>query len=864
MIATYRLQLAPDFGFDAAADAVPYLARLGISHLYLSPVTDARRGSVHGYDVVDHNRIRAELGGEPAFDRLCAAARAQGLKLLIDFVPNHAGVGPRNAWWQDVLAFGASSPFARFFDIDWKPLKPELAGKVLLPVLGSPYGQALEAREIGLVAEDGRLSASYYRQRFALSPATWSDALIAASATTHGSARGVLDAAARATARLFPHDLEKAREAREHLAPLAERDDVAKAFAAIEPATLHALLERQHFRLAWWKTAGSEINYRRFFSINELVALRMEEPDVFRATHGLLEKLLALDVVDGVRIDHIDGLYDPHGYLSALTALGAKKIWVEKILAPDETLADGWPVEGTTGYEFLGDVQGLLVTPAGREALERLRRELDPAARSWDDEVFDSKRTVMRTDLSGELTRLAHGLDRMSEADFHTRDVTRQALEDALGNLIACFPRYRTYLPHDRFGSEKVIDAAIGDARRRDPVGEAAVYDFLRRILLGDVAAELAETRRAWIGRFQQYTAPVAAKGVEDTAYYRHVRLAAACEVGAEPDHSSLSTAEFHARVASRARRHPRTLLATSTHDTKRGEDTRMRMLVLAEIPDRWSEAVHALRGVAARHAGSPAVDPASLHLFFQTVAALWDPADATLADRLVEYARKAAREAKLHTGWASPHASWEAALERCVRGVVADPEAAAIVAPIADLLARHGFANSISQLVVKATAAGVPDFYRGCEWLELVLVDPDNRRPVDFAARAEMLRGLDDAREADPLAISGDRAKLHVTRTLLRLRRSHTAAFDAGYAPLAAEGTRADHAVAFARGAGEVVVCVPRFPATLESAGGFGDTSIATPLQGPARDVLRNRRVADASRIALAQLPPPFVLVRD
>ena len=831
MIATYRLQLRPDFPFAAAEALIPYLVRLGVSHLYLSPVTEARAGSAHGYDVIDHNAVRADFGGREALDSLLDACHATSLGVVFDWVPNHAGVGPRNEAWQDTLAYGPASPLAQHFDIDWDPLKPELAGKVLLPFLGKPYGEALDAGEITLAYDDGRFYAAYYDDRYALSPASY-DALLDAALPAFERAEPYWDlkdlAAAYRTLR--PEQRDKAEALRPRLASWAETGSLAW-LDDLGADAIHAVLERQRWRLSFWSTAGYEINYRRFFDINGLVGLRMEDPQVFWEAHRLLGELLAHPASTGVRIDHIDGLFDPHAYLERLRDLGARHVWVEKILAHGETLPEGWVTEGTSGYGFLNDALHLQLPPGPdcEAAVDRAYRRFVPEAESWDRTARASKRLVMGTALQSELFRLATDLDRLSEADYRTRDFTLEALREALEETVAAFDRYRTYLPHDPEDARPVLEEAVQRAIRANPALEPSTFHFLKRAVLGDVREDLREEQRAWTGRFQQYTAPVAAKGVEDTAFYRFLRLTALCEVGGEPERWGMEPDAFHARARFRALRYPMSLLATATHDHKRGEDTRTRLLALAALPDEWEETARALAEIGERHTGTISTGPsdADRYLFFQTLAALWPEREASapaLPDRLWRYAQKAAREAKLHTSWIHPGGPYETSLEAFVRGIAEDPDTDAALAPLATEIARLGFGASITQLVLKATTPGVPDFYQGTEWADLSLVDPDNRRLVDYDTRTKGLDALSNllgSPEPDAvralLAEQGDRAKLFITARLLRLRREHSALATGDYRALDLNGPGADGWLAFARESDSdldtapVVVLVPR-----------------------------------------------------
>jgi (1->4)-alpha-D-glucan 1-alpha-D-glucosylmutase len=891
MIATYRLQLHTGFDFAAARRVVPYLVSLGVSHLYLSPVWQARPGSAHGYDVADHNRINPELGGEDGFRALLVAARDAGLGLILDWVPNHAGVGADNPYWQDVLAHGESSPWAGYFDIDWRPLKPELRGKLLLPFLGAHYGETLDRAELIPVLEEGRLRLAYHQHRFALAPRTWPLALEGLLDRAEGALHTAFERVLSALQAVLPENRESAEELAGRFGELV-LDEVARRLVEqrlaewAQPGSapaLHRLLEAQTWRLAWWKVAGHEINYRRFFDIGELVALRVDDPKVFAATHRLLGALLADRGVDGVRVDHVDGLLDPGAYLQRLNRLtgrgpGRAGIWVEKILTRGETIPEEWPVQGTTGYEFMNDVMGVLLNREGEVPLTRVYRRFLGEVVPYKDELHRSKLAVMESSLTGELDRLAYLLDRISEADYHTRDYTLESIRDALRQLIASFPRYRTYLPADPEGAGEVIRAALEDARRRNPAPEHSVYEYVAGIVLSAHHAGLPAAVREWVERFQQYTAPVQAKGAEDTAFYRYLRLAALNEVGGEPDHFGVEPQAFHARCRFRAYRYPRNLLASATHDHKRGEDLRMRSIVLAEVPGAWRRTLGLLsrRGARYRRPGAwPAPARADEYLCHQTLAALW-PVDGDpgpdLAERLDAYLLKAAREAKLQTSWLNPNAEYEDALSAFARGLAADARVPGIISPLARVLARFGMVNSLAQLVLKLTTPGVPDFYQGSEAWELSLVDPDNRRPVDFAAANRNLEGLapllgepDPARVAELLQGWPDgRLKLFVTARLLALRRALPAVFAGGYAALEAEGERAGHALAFARqGEGaDLIVAVTRLPATLGEGEriplgrDWGDTRLVLPagLQGKHwRDRLTGNELAGGEHLELA-----------
>lgn len=818
MRATYRLQLTPSFDFDAARAALPYLARLGISHLYLSPITEAPDASAHGYDVSDHSQIRSAFGGEAAFERLREAAQQHGLGLLLDFVPNHAGIGPDNDLWQDVLAWGPHSPHARRFDIDWHPPRTSLRGKVLLPFLGVPYGEALDEDELTVAYEEGTFLARYYDHRFALAPPTYG-LILHHLADRNGSDGRCAELAARYDA-LGPFERDRAHELREELRDVMQDDPPIQ----LTREERHRLFEQQHWRLAYWKTASDEVNYRRFFNINGLVGLRVEDAEVFDAVHRLLTDLLARPGVDGVRIDHIDGLADPQHYLERLQRAGASRIWVEKICEPEEHLPESWPVEGTTGYGFLNQTMRLLVHPRGAEEIGRAWKAFVPETPSYEETVFRGKRHVIRDLLRADLQRLTHDLLRIAESDYHLRDITFSDIERALTALVASFPRYRTYAPHPHPDTAEVLSGALEAARLRAPEVEEATFAFLQRTLVADLPAELLDESTAWVKRFQQYTAPVVAKGVEDTAFYRYFPLSALCEVGGEPDAFTTSVPAYHERNRQRARLTPAQLLASSTHDHKRGEETRMRIASLADLPARWRRTLGLLDELSApyRSAGAPA--PEHRYLFYQTLLALWAPPFAygsdrdDLPERLQAYLEKAAREGKMHTSWSRPNERYENALRRFVDETLADERLDLTVGPLAKEIARRGFIRTLSATVLKMTAPGIPDIYQGTEMSDLTLVDPDNRRTVPFDHFQKELAESAAAVTEDPSILgrwlhAGDpRLKQFVIMQLLELRTEEPELFAGSYEALPLED---DRWLAYLRRGGEItlLVCVPRFP---------------------------------------------------
>ncbi len=870
MIATYRLQLTPTFGFAEAKEILPYLRRLGISHVYLSPVTEARPGSTHGYDVVDHNAVRAELGGALQLQLFLASCRTHKIHVILDIVPNHAGLGPQNKRWQDVLAFGPHSTYARYFDIAWEPRKIELHNKVLLPFLGGNYGEVLARGDIAVKCIEGQLFVTYFEHRFAVSPRSY--AMVINHALTDWPTKSPtyspLAELREAFVVLTDTDIARGETLLRDFSRTVSDEDFNVHCKPMETAKLHALLEQQFWRLANWHTAGHEVNYRRFFEINDLIGLRMEDPRVFTATHRLIKEMLCDEVITGLRIDHVDGLLDPQAYLERLRTLGARHIWVEKILAPSEQLSHQWPVDGTTGYEFGADVAALLTYTPAKRPLGRILFEYTRESLPFSEHAYRCKKLVMQTALAGELHRLAHALDRLSESDIDSRDFTQRGLHDALTELIATYPCYRSYLPYDAPDAARVVQRAIVRAQRRNVSVDPAIYHFIGQTLLTASGARLPHD--AWVGRFQQYTAPVMAKGVEDSAFYRYHRLIALNEVGSQPDMFGMQIGTFHQRTLNRARYFPNTMVATSTHDSKRSEDLRMRLVALAEMPGLWSKTLRALHRLGARHRGDDGPSRQDRYLFFQTLVAMWDPKDTSLCERLAAYMEKASRESQLRTSWTNPNLAYEASLRQFVHGTLEDAQLNQVVRPLAQRLARHGLVNSISQLVLKVMGPGLPDFYRGCESLDLSLVDPDNRRPLDFQgfdASLQRLAPLIESPHPEAIAklVATDpaEAKLYFTARLLHLR-GHAAAWrTSAYRPQRVTGPRAKHAVAFARGA--CIVVVSRFAAILERRGGFGSTVLPLPAPLAGRDLtdmLSGAKLPAKESIALADLPLPWAVI--
>jgi (1->4)-alpha-D-glucan 1-alpha-D-glucosylmutase len=928
--ATYRLQFHKDFGFEDARRVVPYLAALGISHVYASPLTMARPGSTHGYDVIDFNRLNPELGDEAAFDALIAELHAHDMALLLDFVPNHMGVGSDNPWWLDVLEWGQLSPYATFFDIDWEASARGVRGKITLPVLGDQYGKVLEAGDLRLQfdAIAGTFHVAYHDERFPIAVRRYPQLLHSTASLLDREGATLFQLADRFAAVAEESDPEQAAVRRQEAftlkTALAEaatepgvRDALDAAVAAQNgtpglPETfqpLHALLEDQAYRLAYWRVASSEINYRRFFDINQLAGLRMEQGEVFEATHRLLLRLIAEGKVQGVRLDHIDGMYDPRGYCQRLLSRvadvlieskGSERpeidgrngrpiyLLVEKILARHESLREDLPVAGTTGYEFINLVNGLFVDPAAERSLTATYHRFVEREPEFDQVLLAAKRQILRYFLNSELHVLGHEFHRLAQQSWTTRDFTLTGLREALADIIAQFPVYRTYITDESVKPEdrRDLDWAISRARRETALVDHTVFDFLHAALTTDLVGTRGYDRADVIAtamHFQQLTGPVMAKSMEDTAFYRYNRLISLNEVGGEPNHFGVSPAAFHHVLQQQLRRHPASMLATSTHDHKRGEDVRARLNVLSELPLEWRRQVGRwarLNRLKRRGAADQRIPGRNdEYLLYQTLVGAWPleidgpehPALGDFAERIVAYMIKASREAKARTSWTAPDADYEAGLERFVRRILDPREGRAF---IADLLAFEprialaGAVNGLAQTLLKLTAPGVPDTYQGCELWDLSLVDPDNRRPVDYELRHAWLE-----QEVDPgtlLAKWRDgRIKQHVVALALALRRQHPELFQTGsYEPLEAAGSFGERVIAFARRTPQIamIVVVPRLIAALlenreapcPAPMTWGDTRVAPPegLTENLRNQLTGKAVSTQSgSIAIADM---------
>ncbi len=883
---TYRLQFNREFTFAQARELVPYLAALGISDCYASPYFQARAESLHGYDITDHNKLNAAIGTRAEYDAWISELHARGMGQVLDFVPNHMGIGePTNAWWADVLENGPSSEFAPYFDIDWQPLKSDLRDKVLIPILGDQYGRVLERGELKVHYDSGRFFLRYFDHEFPIAPGTYRHLLEIALGQLgahkdedfYAELQSILTALEYLPRRTETDPERIAERAREkevikrrlerrcHEAPPVQ-EAVEKALTIIngtrgDPRSfdaLDALLTDQAYRLAFWRVAAEEINYRRFFDINDLAAIRVEVAEVFEAAHRLVLELVASGAVTGLRIDHPDGLYLPNEYFQKLQRraaealegrasarpgpaeagpsaaeagasgdTGARPLYlvVEKILSGDEQLRSDWPVHGTTGYDFMNDAIGLLVDGAAERAIITTFHRFIGHNLNFGHLVYAKKRLVMRLSLANDVNVLGAMFDRISEKNRWYRDYTLDALTLAVRETIACFPVYRTYLAPNRPVSEAdraVIERAVAAAKRRNLALEESVFNFLRDILLFRFPENLDGEARAehihFVLKFQQTTGPIMAKGLEDTAFYLYNRLAALNEVGGEPQRFGLSVEGFHRRNRERQEKWPGTMLATSTHDTKRSEDVRARMAVISEMPEQWRRSLGRWRTLNRRWKGrieeSEAPDGNEEYLLYQTLLGSWplepyhelsEEARAEYRARIQQYMAKAMKEAKLNTSWVQPNEIWDGAVAAFIERIL-DPSPRnrflESFLPVAEEVARAGAINSLSQVLLKLVSPGVPDIYQGNELWDFSLVDPDNRRPVDYERRQEMLEGLAGATPGELLGNWRDgRIKLFLTHRLLTFRRENPDLFREGsYVPLEVGGEFADCCVAFAR----------------------------------------------------------------
>ncbi|MGC1872933.1 MAG: malto-oligosyltrehalose synthase [Acidobacteriaceae bacterium] len=865
--ATYRLQLTNKFRFADAEAIIPYLRSLGVSHIYASPIFEARPGSLSGYDTCDFSRISPELGGEEGFNSLVTALHTQGMGLIVDFVPNHMSAHPQwNKWWRSVLANGPSSSVSEYFDVDWNPVNSNLHGKVLLAILGGQYGDVLESGDLKIGYHDGEFCLLYGDYNLPLNPRQMKVLLrhrwheVAETSGIDDATRvefesilfhldhipgyqqaGLMARADReretavATHRLT-RVMQQSPALRKHLEEvIAEYNGIPGQPESFD--LLHELLEQQPYRLSYWRTAMQEINYRRFFDINDLIGLRMEYEPLFRAAHAKLIELAESGMIDGVRLDHIDGLLDPQQYLLQLRAATAKSarpmyLIVEKILARQEWLSPEWPVDGSTGYEFLALLNGLWVNEPNLHEIDQIYLHFRERRKPDRDAVYHAKKLITASSMASELNVLAHELNLLSEENRRSRDFTLDGLQEALREVVACFPVYRTYISAQGFSTtdEMAIDEAIGQARRRNPSIDYSIFEFIRSHICPVRQPEESEEdfadRLRFAMKFQQYTSPVQAKGMEDTVFYRYSPLASLNEVGTGTGRRATTPQEFHDANIHRMERWPNAMLTTSTHDTKRGEDARVRINVLTELPEEWKSKLlqwsHLNESAKTLVNGHPAPDHGDEYLYYQTLLGMWPALQKTPDDdtvnRMQAFMGKALREAKVHTSWINPSNEYDVAVEKFVQQTLCGKSSTEFLAsfvPFAERIATLAAWESVSQIALKLMSPGVIDTYQGGELWDLSLVDPDNRRPVDYETRRQRLRKLTEdvfdpqlSPEQRSRAVasicqswwSGDAKMLYVGQGLRLREKEPDLLLHGSYHAMSVEGPVSDHIIAFAR----------------------------------------------------------------
>ncbi len=899
--ATYRVQLNQDFRFENTFKILDYLHDLGISDIYLSPILSSRKGSGHGYDVTDPSRINPDLGSEEEFAALQSELQNRGMGLLLDTVPNHMAASVENPWWMDVLENGTQSAFAAFFDIEWHPHSRSLDGKILLPVLGRPFGEALDSGEIKLTFQDGRFFAQYFDSLFPLSPRSYHSILeyrfdrlkdvLGEDSPPYHEYSGIL-ASVRELAGGDRRSAETPAErrlrfesSRDRLKSLVGSSKEVASFVEANVAEfngkpndaasfglLQRLLAEQNYKLAFWQNLNESINYRRFFTIADLVGVRVEDPLVFEATHGLILRLVSKNPFAGLRVDHIDGLRDPLAYLNRLqerlTADETRKetssyVLVEKILSRHESLPEDWPVCGTTGYDYLNEANGLFVEPEGARRIEEIYSSFIGRRQDFADVVYQKKKLVMNTLLGVEMRTLGRHLAELAAQDRYARELNREQLIDALIEVTACLSIYRTYIRNMEVPAHatKYIEAAVTCARERAPQVSGACFDFVREVLLllnlPHVLVDQRESRLAFVMRWQQFTGPIVAKGLEDTALYVYHPLLSLNEVGGEPQPSDAASLEsFYAFLESR-RRWAGSLNATSTHDTKRSEDVRARLNALSEMPAEWKDHLELWAKLNTRHkeqvSGQAVPDRNEEYFLYQTLLGVWPldhDASESLLKRVQDHILKATREAMVHTRWTRPNQPHEDALLKFVARILSKDGNREFLEDFVQFqtkLAYFGMVNALSQTLLKIATPGVPDFYQGSELWDLRLVDPDNRGPIDFAKRTAALDSVSHADSAPALSHLVEHwhdgcIKLYLISRALRFRRDHVDLFLQGeLLPLQSTGANARNVAAFVRkqGSSWALVVIPRWLSQVPTGGqgGFdwGDTRLTLPTGSPA-----------------------------
>jgi (1->4)-alpha-D-glucan 1-alpha-D-glucosylmutase len=883
-LSTYRLQLHAGFTFEQASAVADYLRDLGISHVYSSPYLQAGKGSMHGYDVVDHHSVNGELGGEAGHTAFCRRLGQLHLGQVLDIVPNHMSVDRQNRMWWDVLENGPSSRFATFFDIDWNSSEEKLRDKVLMPVLGDQYGRILSRGEIKIVREDVNFMVQYHEQAFPVAPRSLYTLLSRAAELAPSDTLNFL---AVSFARLpAPDSQERSVQLARHrdkqvLLGLMKRlcEEQEAVCRSIDDALLELngnidaldeMLNAQNFRLAYWRTSDQELGYRRFFDVNSLIGLRMEREHVFEETHELILYWISKGILDGIRIDHPDGLRDPRQYLQRLRA-HAPHAWIvaEKILEHGEWLRQDWPVQGTSGYDFMNQCNALLVHPDGMRKLTGIYSEFTHDTESYQDVIFEKKSKIANETLASDVNRLANIFVAICESNRDSRDYSRAQIRRAIRSVAASFDIYRTYVVEDHERSETTsedrehIASAFNEAKRRKPDIDEGLFDFMCAVLTLEVTGE---KESEFVARFQQFTSPIMAKGVEDTAFYRYNRLISLNEVGGDPSLEGIGLEDFHAYNAHMQQTFPTTMLTLSTHDTKRADDVRARLAVLSEMPTRWAAKLKRWSRMNAKFRTGPYPDANTEYFLYQTILGAW-PIN---VERLQQYMQKAMREAKRETSWLDNNKAYEDALNKFIDSILGDTAFCAEITSFVERINYDGRINSLTQTLLKCTSPGVPDLYQGAELWDHSLVDPDNRRPVDYDQRRSLLAELAplpprDAASHALTRMEDGSPKLWVIMQTLRLRNERPHSFDAQatYLPIQAEGPKADCAVAYVR-SNDVMVIAPRFPHRLDN--NWSGTTVRLP-EGHWTDRMSGQRYDGDSVIRISTLLDHFpvaLLVKD
>ena len=856
-VATYRIQLHAGFGFDDAAQIADYLEQLGISHVYSSPYLQAAPGSQHGYDVVDHHKLNAELGGAEAHERFSKRLGACHLSQVLDIVPNHMAISGRlNRYWWDVLENGPASRYAPFFDIDWQSREEKLRNKLLAPVLGDHYGRALTKGDLKLKRNGAEFVVQYFDNEFPASPRSWPQILYPAALDTGSDYLAFLADSLRhlpSVSQTDPESLAERHRNRHVIGDLlcklfeqtpfiAEAVDQTITQINQNIDRLDHFLEEQNYRLAYWETSKQELPYRRFFDVNTLVGLRMESPLVFAETHALILNWLREGVLDGIRVDHPDGLRDPKQYFERLRQQ-APDVWIlgEKILEPGEQLRNDWPINGTTGYDFLNEAGGLFVDSSNEEEFNRIYTEFTSDGTDYAEICREKKHLVLRDMLGSDVNRLTTLLNDIFQLHRSRRDYTRVDAARVIREVVACFSIYRTYVVPDRdeitADDEHYVNEAADLAKKHRPELDPELIDFVRDLLLLKVTGD---RESEFVMRFQQFTGPAMAKGVEDTVFYCYNRLTALNEVGGDPGRFGVTPDQFHSFNSAAQKAHPLTMLASSTHDTKRSEDVRARISLLSEIPAEWEKTIQDWSALS--QTASP--DRNTEYLIYQTLVGTW-PIE---KDRLLAYLEKATREAKRKTSWLSPNEEFEKATRYFVEGLYANKQFLKNLEDFVARLVTPGRINSLSATLLKLTSPGVPDTYQGTEIWDLSLVDPDNRRPVGYGVRRKLLSELKSLSAAEIMnRIDDGLPKLWTIYQTLKVRRAHVASFgkEGDYNPVYAEGPMRKCVVAYTR-SNDVMVVAPRLSLKIEREG-WGNTAISLP-PGEWNNVLSGRRFTAGS----------------